>query len=100
LPAVAWGVLIEFAGWICPLTPLENWPSVQGGDQGCRGSFIDHYLVSLIYSNGLTLELQWLLGAPVLGLRLRWRRPARSSSVPRPRCNPARRARRATYRVE
>ena len=24
LPAAAWGVLIEFKGWICPLTPLEN----------------------------------------------------------------------------
>ena len=25
LPAVAWGVLIEFAGWTCPLTPLEKY---------------------------------------------------------------------------
>ena len=24
LPAVAWGALVEFMGWICPLTPLEN----------------------------------------------------------------------------
>ena len=24
LPAAAWGVLIEWSGWICPLTPLEN----------------------------------------------------------------------------
>jgi len=22
LPTVAWGMLIEFQGWICPLTPL------------------------------------------------------------------------------
>ncbi len=24
LPAVAWGAVAEFGGWICPLTPLEN----------------------------------------------------------------------------
>ncbi len=24
LPAALWGALIEFRGWICPLTPLEN----------------------------------------------------------------------------
>ncbi|MDP1564918.1 MAG: DUF2784 domain-containing protein, partial [Polaromonas sp.] len=24
LPALAWGATVEFAGWICPLTPLEN----------------------------------------------------------------------------
>ena len=25
IPAVLWGALIEFSGWICPLTPLENY---------------------------------------------------------------------------
>ena len=34
LPAAAWGALIEFAGWICPLTPLENWLRMRGGEQG------------------------------------------------------------------
>ena len=24
LPAAFWGAFIEFSGWICPLTPLEN----------------------------------------------------------------------------
>jgi len=24
VPAALWGILIEFSGWICPLTPLEN----------------------------------------------------------------------------
>ena len=24
LPAAVWGALIEFQGWICPLTPLEK----------------------------------------------------------------------------
>jgi hypothetical protein len=68
LPAVFWGILIEFAGWICPLTPLENWLRVQGGGNGFSGGFINHYLVSLIYPDGLTRELQWLLGALVLAI--------------------------------
>ena len=25
LPAAGWGAWVEFAGWVCPLTPLENW---------------------------------------------------------------------------
>ena len=68
LPVVIWGALIEFAGWICPLTPLENWLREQGGDRGFSGGFINHYLGTLIYPEGLTRELQWLLGALVLAI--------------------------------
>ena len=68
LPVVIWGALIEFAGWICPLTPLENWLREQGGDRGFSGGFINHYLATLIYPEGLTRELQWLLGALVLAI--------------------------------
>ena len=85
LPAVAWGILIEFAGWICPLTPLENSLRMQGSEHGFSGSFIDHYLASVIYPAGLTRELQWLLGALVIAvnaivyLRI-WRGRARSGA--------------------
>ncbi|MGB5132710.1 MAG: DUF2784 domain-containing protein [Steroidobacteraceae bacterium] len=68
VPAFVWGALIEFAGWTCPLTPLENWLRRQGGARGFSGGFIDHYLGSLIYPEGLTRELQWLLGALVLAI--------------------------------
>lgn len=68
VPAFVWGALIEFAGWICPLTPLENWLRVEGGERGFRGGFINHYLGTLIYPEGLTRELQWLLGALVLAV--------------------------------
>ena len=83
LPAVAWGILIECAGWICPLTPLENWLRMQGGGHGFSGGFINHYLASLIYPAGLTRELQWLLAALVLAINAMvylqiWRGPARS----------------------
>ena len=31
LPALAWGATVEFTGWICPLTPLENSLRSAGG---------------------------------------------------------------------
>ena len=68
LPSVLWGALSEFTGWICPLTPLESWLREQGGDRGFSGGFINHYLGTLIYPEGLTRELQWLLGALVLAI--------------------------------
>jgi hypothetical protein len=68
LPVVVWGALIEFAGWICPLTPLEQRLLTLGGNEAYRGGFISHYIVALIYPQGLTRELQWLLGALVLAI--------------------------------
>ena len=41
LPAAVWGAVVEFTGWICPLTPLENWLRVQGGETGSQDDFID-----------------------------------------------------------
>ena len=38
IPAVLWGVLIEFSGWICPLTPLENKLRIAGGKNGYTGA--------------------------------------------------------------
>ena len=34
IPAALWAALIEFAGWECPLTPLENWLRRMGGEAG------------------------------------------------------------------
>lgn len=68
LPAVAWGVFIEFTGGICPLTPLENHLRRLAGATGYPGGFIDHYLLPVIYPAGLTREGQWLLGAGVVVL--------------------------------
>ena len=45
LPAAVWGVLIEFGGWICPLTPLENSLRRAAGEEGVRGSFIERYVM-------------------------------------------------------
>lgn len=66
VPAAAWGAWVEFAGWVCPLTPLENWLREQGGQAGYGSGFIEHYLVPLLYPASLTRELQWGLGGIVL----------------------------------
>ena len=66
LPAAIWGALIEFFGWICPLTPLENHFRRLAGEGGYEGGFIDHYVTSLIYPAGLNRTLQIILGVIVL----------------------------------
>jgi hypothetical protein len=68
VPAAAWGALIEFGGWICPLTPLENALRERGGDLGYSGGFIDRYVTGLIYPHGLTRTMQFAAGALVLAI--------------------------------
>lgn len=66
LPAAAWGAWVEFAGWVCPLTPLENWLRSQGGGAGYGTSFVEHYLLPVLYPSSLSRELQYALGGLVL----------------------------------
>lgn len=66
IPAVVWGALIEFRGWICPLTPLENRLRRLAGQAGYAGGFIEHYITPLLYPSGLTREIQLGLGVGVL----------------------------------
>jgi hypothetical protein len=70
LPAVAWGVVVEWAGWICPLTPLESLFRRQAGDSGYSGGFIEHYLLPLLYPSGLTRGVQIFLGSLLLVINL------------------------------
>ena len=85
LPAVAWGAFVEFSGWICPLTPLENWLHAQGGEATYRSDFIAQYLLPVLYPGGLTRDLQLLLGTVVVVLNTAvywwlWRMQARGAS--------------------
>jgi hypothetical protein len=84
IPAAVWGALIEFAGWICPLTPLENSLRARAGEAGYAGGFVEHYILPVLYPAGLTRTTQYVLGTIVLViniivytilLRRRWRRP-------------------------
>lgn len=70
VPAAIWGVLIEYTGWICPLTPLENSFRARGGEAGYSGGFIAHYIQPLLYPAGLTRGTQIVLGTFVLLLNL------------------------------
>lgn len=70
LPAAAWGALIEFGGWPCPLTPLENHLRALAGEAGYRGGFVEHYLLPLVYPEALTRELQIALGLGVVAINL------------------------------
>jgi len=66
LPAAYWGAAIELSGWICPLTPLGNRFRQAAGGAGYPGSFIDHYLLPILYPVGLTREIQYGLAAMVI----------------------------------
>ncbi len=68
IPAVVWAAFIEFSGTICPLTPLEVTLRQRAGQAGYGGGFIDHYVVSLLYPEGLTQNTQAMLGAVVVAI--------------------------------
>ncbi len=61
IPVAVYGALVEFVGFTCPLTPLENYLRRRSGESGYRGGFIAHYLVKVIYPPGLPV----ILGRPV-----------------------------------
>lgn len=70
VPAVVWGAVIEFAGWICPLTPLENALRRAAGDAGYSGGFVEHYLLPVIYPAQLSGNIQTALGLGVVVINL------------------------------
>lgn len=86
VPAALWGIWIEWSGGVCPLTPLEQRARLAGGEAGYAGSFIDHYLVPVLYPPGLGREQQVALGLLVAAINLlvygsvlvRWARSRRS----------------------
>ncbi len=66
VPAVIWAVMIGWKGWICPLTPLENHLRRQVQLSTYQESFIEHYLLPVIYPAGLTPEIRYVLGVLVI----------------------------------
>jgi len=70
LPAAVWGALVEWSGWICPLTPLENWLRAHGGVAGYAGGFVERYFLPVLYPASLTRGVQILLGAAALAANL------------------------------
>lgn len=70
VPTVVWAALISFAGWVCPLTPLENWLREKGGAIAYQSGFIEHYILPVVYppATVLTRRVQIILGSLLLFL--------------------------------
>jgi Protein of Unknown function (DUF2784). len=66
LPAAVWGFFVELTGRICPLTYLENYLRIKAGQSGYTESFVEHYLLAIIYPAGLTREIQFALAGVVI----------------------------------
>ena len=69
-PAAIWGALIEFFGWFCPLTTLENELRRNNENEAYSTGFIEHYIIPVIYPEGLTRDIQIVLGIAVFVLNL------------------------------
>ena len=79
LPAVVWGVGIEWVGAVCPLTPWENWLRRQSGVAVYHGDFVERYFLPVLYPVELTRAVQVALGGLALALNVAvyvwlWRR--------------------------
>jgi hypothetical protein len=70
IPTAAWAFFVELTGRICPLTYLENNLRIRAGQSGYPESFIEHYLLDVIYPAGLSREVQFVLGAIVLVINI------------------------------
>lgn len=85
VPAFLWGAAIELGNWVCPLTPWEQELRRVAGENGYSGGFIEHYLLPLLYPDGLTREIQLGLAAFVLAVNALvygiwlWRRSKRAA---------------------
>ena len=87
LPMAAWGAAVELGGGLCPLTTWENALLQAAGEAGYEGGFVGHYLLGVLYPEGLTRDVQIVLGVGVLavnGLIYTWVWRRRSPS--RQRC--------------
>lgn len=75
LPAVVWAFYVELSGSLCPLTTVENRLRLAAGQSGYSDSFIEHYLLPLVYPLGLTQAIQWVLAGMVACINIavyRW----------------------------
>jgi hypothetical protein len=66
LPAATWGFFVEWTGRGCPLTDVENFLRVKAGSSGYADSFVEHYLLAVLYPDGLTRQSQVMLAAMVI----------------------------------
>lgn len=70
IPCAIWGAYVEFAGRVCPLTPLENRFREMAGGRVYEGGFIERYLAAVMYPSGLDRSHQLVLGTGVIVVNL------------------------------
>ena len=70
LAAVCWAVILQWANWTCPLTPLENYLREMGGEAPYREGFVEHYVSLVLYPENLTIELRYLIGILLIMVNL------------------------------
>lgn len=69
-PALIWGFIVEVADLVCPLTPLESRLRVLSGEAGYREDFLSHWLLTVLYPEFLTRDLQFFLGGSLLFMNI------------------------------
>ncbi|HSC55554.1 MAG TPA: DUF2784 domain-containing protein [Nitrospira sp.] len=79
LPAVAWGALVEFTGWFCPLSSYEYSLRMQGGESADQGDFVSRWFLPVLYPDFLTPRIQVAFGGLILVMNVTiyawiWRR--------------------------
>ena len=70
IPGALWGAAVQFAGWRCPLTPLENHLRRLAGGDGYDGGFVEHYIMPLMYPGDWSAQLRVVLGTLVVILNV------------------------------
>lgn len=70
LPAGVWAIFVALTGRICPLTTVENAFRIRAGQSGYPESFIERYLLNVIYPTGLTREVQFVLAGTVVVINI------------------------------
>jgi hypothetical protein len=70
IPCFLWGSWIEVSGGICPLTPLENRLRRAAGESEYVGTFIEHYILPVMYPTGLTRTVQLVLAVGLVLLNV------------------------------
>ena len=70
IPVAVWGAFVEVTGRICPLTTLENHLRISAGQEGYASSFVEQYIVPVIYPAGLTRNIQFWLAGLVIAINV------------------------------
>jgi hypothetical protein len=68
LPVIAWVIFAELYQRMCPLTLLENWLRDKGGSEVYRGDFVAHYIMPVLYPDGLTARTQVIFGTLIFAI--------------------------------